>query len=95
MARAVPAIPAERPFHSLSYPDIDYTVMRPAALPPPYTRTTRSYTRPGHQCGTTATTLYGTAHSRHAGVTDPWRILDLCVGDPSASLGTRSPATRA
>jgi hypothetical protein len=25
---------AERPFHSLSYPDIDYTVMRPATLPP-------------------------------------------------------------
>ncbi|MFO0951905.1 MAG: hypothetical protein U0835_12290 [Isosphaeraceae bacterium] len=24
----------ERPFHSLSYPDIDYTIMRPAALPP-------------------------------------------------------------
>ena len=31
-------IPADRPFRSLSYPDIDYTVMRPAALPPsPYT----------------------------------------------------------
>jgi hypothetical protein len=31
-------IPADRPFHSLSYPDIDYTVMRPAALPPsPFT----------------------------------------------------------
>ncbi len=31
-------IPADRPFHSLSYPDIDYTIMRPAALPPsPYT----------------------------------------------------------
>jgi hypothetical protein len=31
-------IPAERPFHSLSYPDLDFTVMRPAALPPsPYT----------------------------------------------------------
>ena len=28
------AIPAEIPFHSLSYPDIDFTVMRPAALPP-------------------------------------------------------------
>jgi len=28
------AIPADRPFHSLSYPDINYTVMRPAALPP-------------------------------------------------------------
>ena len=25
---------AERPFHSLSYPDINYTVMRPATLPP-------------------------------------------------------------
>jgi hypothetical protein len=31
-------LPAERPFRSLSYPDIDYTIMRPAALPPsPYT----------------------------------------------------------
>ncbi len=28
------AIPADRPFHSLSYPDINYTVMRPAQLPP-------------------------------------------------------------
>ena len=27
-------IPADRPFHSLSYPDINYTLMRPAALPP-------------------------------------------------------------
>lgn len=27
-------IPSERPFHSLSYPDIGYTIMRPAALPP-------------------------------------------------------------
>ena len=27
-------ISAERPYHSLSYPDIDYTVMRPANLPP-------------------------------------------------------------
>jgi hypothetical protein len=27
-------IPAEIPFHSLSFPDIDYTIMRPAALPP-------------------------------------------------------------
>jgi hypothetical protein len=31
-------IPAERPFRSLSYPDIDRTVMRPATLPPsPFT----------------------------------------------------------
>jgi hypothetical protein len=27
-------IPSERPFHALSYPDIDFTIMRPAALPP-------------------------------------------------------------
>ena len=27
-------IPVERPFRSLSFPDIDYTVMRPATLPP-------------------------------------------------------------
>ena len=27
-------IPADRPFHSLSYPDINYTIMRPAPLPP-------------------------------------------------------------
>jgi hypothetical protein len=27
-------IPAEIPFHSLTYPDIDHTIMRPAALPP-------------------------------------------------------------
>jgi hypothetical protein len=26
---------SERPFHDLTYPDIDYTVMRPANLPPP------------------------------------------------------------
>ncbi len=28
-------IAAERPFHSLSYPDINYTILRPATLPPP------------------------------------------------------------
>jgi len=27
-------VASERPFHSLSYPDINYTIMRPAALPP-------------------------------------------------------------
>ena len=28
------ALPGERPFRSLSYPDINFTIMRPAALPP-------------------------------------------------------------
>lgn len=27
-------VASERPFHALSYPNVDYTVMRPAALPP-------------------------------------------------------------
>jgi hypothetical protein len=27
-------VASERPFHALSFPDIDYTVMRPASLPP-------------------------------------------------------------
>ena len=40
-------IPAERPFRSLSFPDIDYTVMRPATLPPsPFTNPPRARTRP-------------------------------------------------
>jgi large repetitive protein len=30
-------VDAERPFHALSYPDIDYTIMRPASLPPAVT----------------------------------------------------------
>ena len=30
----VSPIPADRMFHSLAYPDIDYTIMRPAQLPP-------------------------------------------------------------
>ncbi|WP_165229754.1 hypothetical protein [Aquisphaera insulae] len=37
----------ERPFHSLSYPDIDYTIMRPANLPPTATSTPAlGYTAP-------------------------------------------------
>jgi len=36
-------IPAERPFRSLSFPNIDYTVMRPATLPPsPFTNPPKS-----------------------------------------------------
>ena len=39
-------IPAERPFRSLSFPDIDYTVMRPATLPRRRSPTRRAPTRP-------------------------------------------------
>jgi hypothetical protein len=40
-------IPAEIPFHSLSFPDIDYTIMRPAALPPNQNYTNPSSTAAG------------------------------------------------
>ncbi len=52
-------IPAERPFHSLSYPDIDFTIMRPAALPPsqytnpPVLQNAASITMPGTINGAT------------------------------------------
>jgi len=49
-----PGIPAEMPFHSLSYPDINYTVMRPAALPP--TAFTTPVANP--VAGTAASILY-------------------------------------
>ena len=36
-------IAADRPYRSLSYPDINYTIMRPASLPPAPTDTTPTY----------------------------------------------------
>ena len=60
-------LPAERPFHSLSYPDIDFTIMRPAALPPGVTvsstGTATYYTVPNANPNPAAPacTLYGTA----------------------------------
>jgi hypothetical protein len=57
-------IPAERPFHALSYPDIDYTVMRPAALPP------STYTTPALNVTVTPTTL-GTTYPTTYYTNDP------------------------
>ncbi len=55
-APAYTAIPREIPFHSLSYPDIDYTVMRPAALPP---NPVANYTNPAQQLNPSiATEIY-------------------------------------
>ncbi len=78
-AGAVPGpLPAERPFHSLSYPDIDFTIMRPAALPPGVTvaanGTATFYTVPNANPvpGTPACTLYGTALPA-AGLATPWQ----------------------
>jgi hypothetical protein len=69
-------IPAERPFHSLSYPDINLTVMRPAALPPSL------YTNPVMRSLPTDTTV--TPPNYYAG--DPGvRNPTLFLGYPTGS----------
>ncbi len=50
-------IPIDRPFRSLSYPDINFTIMRPAALPP------STYSNPAalsNNAATNAASLYNT-----------------------------------
>ena len=75
-------IPAEIPFHSLSFPDIDHTVMRPAALPPglhvDYTTnppTPTYYTIPNASPlpGLPAGTLYGDGSPGAAPGINPWQ----------------------
>jgi hypothetical protein len=98
------ALPAERPFHSLSYPDINYTVMRPAALPP------SQFTNPAPNPDptTAASLLYPNNPSTYDTNTPPngtasplWntfsgdpgvRNFSLYVGYPSAFLAS-NPAT--
>jgi large repetitive protein len=89
-------IPADRPFRSLSYPDIDYTIMRPAALPPTiytnpapdsspstYTYTPATVTAPAIF---TATNLY----AGDPGIRNP----TLYLGYPSQNYpGTLPPTT--
>ncbi len=60
-------IPAEIPFHSLSYPDINYTVMRPAALPPTLFTTPALNTAPV----LTAAGVGSTFYSADPGVRSP------------------------
>ncbi len=69
-------LPAERPFRSLSYPDIDYTIMRPAALPP------SQYTNPQANNLATVTTALGTTYyAGDPGVRNP----TLYVGYPTGN----------
>ena len=83
-AAAVPVpavgIPAEIPFHSLSYPDIDYTVMRPAALPP----TAFTTPVPNPPAGLPAATLYTTYNAQHLCHEPRYAALsrDSYTGDP-------------
>ena len=77
-------IPAERPFHSLSYPDINYTLMRPAVLPP------SAYTNP--VANTNATDYTATPPNYYAG--DPGvRNPTLFLGYPTATYPGTLPGT--
>ena len=98
LASQTSTLPAEIPFHSLSFPDIDHTVMRPAALPPGVSGvqggTPAFYTAPNANPvpGTLAAALYGTVPPA-VGVTTPWQnpatygnattpLWNTFVGDP-------------
>ena len=82
---------AERPFHSLSYPDINYTVMRPATLPPASTTYTGATT--GYSSG---------SYTGDPGVRNPYinpasppsGILNLGVHSPNnPAIPTPAPTT--
>jgi large repetitive protein len=102
----LPTLPAEIPFHSLSFPDIDHTIMRPAALPPgvavppgaladPPTATAVFYTLPDANPlpGTPAAMLYGTA-APGAGVTTPWQNPATYATIPLWNTFTGDPGVR-
>jgi hypothetical protein len=76
-------IPAERPFHSLSYPDIDFTVMRPAALPP------SQYTNPAYNgTATDYTTTPYTYYAGDPGVRNPTLYLPYPTATYPGTLPT-------
>jgi hypothetical protein len=76
-------IPAERPFRSLSYPDINMTVMRPAALPPSV------YTNP--VANPAASVAGGALYAGDPGLRNP----TLFVGYPSGNYPGTLPASAA
>jgi hypothetical protein len=82
-------IPAEIPFHSLSYPDIDFTVMRPAALPPGAVNTSTT--------GTGApTATYFTTPNAYPIPGTPQNVLYGSVAPGTAAAGVfpwQNPAT--
>ena len=88
-------IPADRPFHSLSYPDINYTLMRPAALPPAtYSLTPATSTDPPPNTPATSWPPYynSTGHNYTAdpGCAEPLSLPGIrhqLVGRESAAVG--------
>ena len=69
-------IPTDRPFHSLSYPDINYTVMRPAALPP------SAFTDPVLQ------TAAAKNYTGDPGLKNPFLYVGYQTGQPPVSTAT-------
>ena len=74
-------IPADRPFHSLSYPDIDFTVMRPSTLPPSV------FTNPQPNATPALTSTPPVFYSGDAGV----RNINLYPGYATATVPMGNP----
>ena len=77
-------IPAERPFRSLSFPDIDYTVMRPATLPPSL------YTNPQKSTDATPSKYTDDPGVRNPNLYPGYRTQNAPTGSVAAS-GTMLP----
>lgn len=93
-------IPADRPFHSLSYPDINYTIMRPAALPPsaftdphlstfPTTPIPNPLSTPPYKPNPPTTPYY----AGDPGIRNPYLYQSIATGTPPASSTSAAPPT--
>jgi hypothetical protein len=85
-------IAAERPFRSLSYPDIDYTVMRPATTPPSLFSSPLITTFPANNNAPypLASTTQPVPFVYDPGVKSPYRMTSTYV-TPQIVLATASP----
>lgn len=98
-AFATSPIPAERPFHSLSYPDIDYTIMRPAALPPATYSPTTSTDPPPSTPPTVpipnpfSATPYTGGYAGDPGLRNPNLYQSFPTGTPPANSTSAVPPT--
>jgi hypothetical protein len=87
------AIPADRPFHSLSYPDIDYTILRPAALPPSaFTDPVLAVPAPAYPPGYNTS---GTAYVNDPGVRNTSLYQGFVTGLSATPLGSTPVSTPA
>ena len=86
-------IAAERPYRSLSYPDINYTIMRPASLPPSPANTTLNFNGTSPPLPPALGSLFeytqvsGSPHVTLTPATNPYTATSHYIFDP----GMRNP----